>query len=312
MSDLPVFGTKLDGVEYVVRPSAYALLPNEAGDLAVMRTPKGHFLPGGGVEPGESVEAAVAREAREEAGLVVEASRTIGEAIEFTRALDEDAWYQKVSTFVGARVVGHADAAEPDHELLWLSPARAADALTPPSHRWAVERFAAGHIEPRYAPAYVARLRAVVDAAERALAAVSDADSARRPAPGTWSPREVVGHLVDSAANNHVRFVRAQTQADLVFPGYAQDAWVEAQGYATAPWRELVTLWALYNRHLARVMARVPEAVRERPHARHNLDEIAWRPVPAHEPATLDYFMADYVGHLEHHLRRVLGAEWYR
>jgi len=304
MPDLPVFGTKLDGVEYVVRPSAYALLPNEAGDLAVMRTPKGHFLPGGGVEPGESVEAAVARETREEAGLVVEATRTIGEAVEFTRALDEDAWYQKVSTFVGARVVGHADAAEPDHELLWLPPARAADALTPPSHVWAVARLVA--------PPYVARLRAVVAAAERALGAIADDDSARRPAPDTWSPREVIGHLVDSAANNHGRFVRAQHQDDLVFPGYAQDAWVDAQRYADAPWRELVALWALYNRHLARVMTAVPASERDRPRARHNLHEIGWRTVPAHEPATLGDLMADYVEHLEHHLRQILGPDWDR
>ena len=70
-------------------------------------------------------------------------------------------------------------------------------------------------------------------------------------------------------------------------------------------------LWREYNRHLARVMAAVPPEVRGREHRRHNLHEIAWQVVPAGEPATLDYFMADYVGHLRHHLRQIgalLGA----
>ncbi|MFL5574561.1 MAG: DinB family protein [Gemmatimonadaceae bacterium] len=161
-------------------------------------------------------------------------------------------------------------------------------------------------------PAYVDRLEAVVGAAAPRLAAISDEASARRPAPGKWSRREVVGHLVDSASNNHQRFVRAREQDDLVFAGYAQEAWVEAQQYRAAPWGELVELWALYNRHLARVMAATPAEVRERRHARHNLHQVAWRTVPADRPATLDYFMADYVAHLEHHLRQVLGDDWAR
>lgn len=165
---------------------------------------------------------------------------------------------------------------------------------------------------PASRPTYAARLEAVVAAAAPRLAAIADEASAARPAPGKWAPREVVGHLVDSASNNHQRFVRARDQDDLVFPGYAQEAWVDAQQYREAPWRELVELWALFNRHLARVMAATPAAVRERRHARHNLDQIAWRTVPADEPATLDYFMADYVGHLEHHLRQVLGDGWAR
>ena len=159
-------------------------------------------------------------------------------------------------------------------------------------------------------PAYAGRLRAVVAAAEPLLAAADDAWTARRPAPGKWSPREVLGHLVDSASNNHQRFVRARWQEDLVFAGYAQDDWVDAQGYADAPWRELVTLWAVYNRHIARVMAATPEPVRLRAHVRHNLDEIGWRTVPATVPATLDDLMEDYVDHLEHHLRQMLGAGW--
>jgi hypothetical protein len=151
------------------------------------------------------------------------------------------------------------------------------------------------------------RLRAAVSAAARDLLAISDADSARRPAPGKWSPREIVGHLVDSALHNHGRFVGALLQDDLVFPGYAQDAWVEAQRYGEAPWGELVALWVALNGHVARVIEVAPDEARDRPRARHNLHEIAFRPAP--DTATLGWLMDDYVAHLEHHLRQVLDRE---
>jgi len=152
---------------------------------------------------------------------------------------------------------------------------------------------------------YIDDLIDTVRAAAERLRRVADADAARRPAAGKWSAKEVVGHLVDSASNNHQRFVRAQWQDDLVFSGYDQDAWVSAQQYQSAPWPELLDLWAAYNLHLARVMRAMPDAVRARMHARHNLDELAWRPVPRDQPASLDYFMRDYVDHLQHHLRQI-------
>ena len=152
---------------------------------------------------------------------------------------------------------------------------------------------------------YVDELRTTVERAAAELLAAPAEAAAVRPGPARWSAKEIVGHLIDSAAHNHQRFVRAQWQDDLVFAGYAQEAWVTAQRYQEAPWPELVALWREYNRHLARVMAAVPAAVRQREHRRHNLHEIAWRVVPAGEPATLDYFMADYVGHLQHHLRQI-------
>lgn len=157
---------------------------------------------------------------------------------------------------------------------------------------------------------HAAALRSLVERATPALLAIADDASAQRPGPGKWSPREVVGHLIDSASNNHQRFVRVRFQGDLVFAGYDQDAWVAAQQYRSAPWTELVTLWRSLNLHLARVMAAVPESVRRHVHHRHNLDELAWRPVPRSEPTTLDYLMGDYLGHLEHHLRQILGAGW--
>jgi DinB family protein len=157
---------------------------------------------------------------------------------------------------------------------------------------------------------YTIELLQIVEAATPQLLALGDDASARRRAPGTWSPREIVGHLIDSASNNHQRFVRALWQDDLMFTGYAQAEWVEAQQYQQAPWPDLVTLWSHFNRHLARVMTAVPADIRTRLHHRHNLHQLAWQPVAEGEPATLDYFMRDYVRHLEHHLRQIFGPRW--
>lgn len=160
---------------------------------------------------------------------------------------------------------------------------------------------------------YVHQLQSTTRDAERWLSRLPEHTITWRPAPTAWSIKEIIGHLVDSAANNHQRFVRALTQDDLIFPGYPQDHWVRAQGYDHAPWSELVTLWTAYNQHLARVMAAVPASIRDRRHDRHNLHEIGWRPFAADQPATLDDLMHDYVLHLEHHLLqvrdRIRGAE---
>jgi hypothetical protein len=151
-----------------------------------------------------------------------------------------------------------------------------------------------------------ADLREAVASVTPRLLALSEAEAGRRPSPGKWSPKEVIGHLIDSASNNHQRFVRARFTEDLVFPGYQQEKWVETQGYAGAPWTELVGLWNNFNLHLARVIEATPAEVRQKPRARHNLHELAWKAVPQNEPATLEYFMRDYVDHLRHHVAQIL------
>jgi hypothetical protein len=152
---------------------------------------------------------------------------------------------------------------------------------------------------------YADDLRTTVTRAADRLAAVSDADAARRPSAGKWCVKEIIGHLVDSAANNHARFVRAQAQDDLVFQGYRQAEWVDLQHYRDAPWPDLVRLWREYNLHIAHIIDVMPAEVRVRERHRHNLDEIAWQTVPRESSCTLDYFMRDYVGHLHHHLGQV-------
>jgi hypothetical protein len=141
------------------------------------------------------------------------------------------------------------------------------------------------------------------------MLAIPDRDAAAPCAPGKWSRKEIIGHLIDSAANNHARFVPAQASDDLVFASYDQEAWVRAQRYNDRPWADLVALWREYNLHLASVMASADARVVDRPRARHSLDHIAFVPVAADQPATLGYLMRDYVAHLEHHLRQIFDAK---
>lgn len=149
------------------------------------------------------------------------------------------------------------------------------------------------------------QLTGLVSRAAEGLRSLSDEDASRPLAPGKWSPKEVLGHLIDSAANNHRRFVEAQGRDELRFPGYAQNEWIERQRYGAAPWSDLVELWSAYNRHLAHVIAHVSEDDATRPRTDHNLHEIAWESPRAGEPVTLAFFVRDYVNHLAHHLRQI-------
>ena len=153
------------------------------------------------------------------------------------------------------------------------------------------------------------RLIAAIERAIPRLRAIADDAASRSPAEGKWSPKEVLGHLIDSASNNHGRFVRATHSGDLIFPGYDQEKWVAAQRYADAAWEDLIALWRGFNLHIARVMAHVPDEVAHRARANHNLDQIAWTAIPPDQPATLDFFMNDYVDHLEHHLGQIFGRD---
>lgn len=148
--------------------------------------------------------------------------------------------------------------------------------------------------------------RTIEEASARLLSMTEDESRAPLSA-GKWSAKETIGHLIDSAANNHQRFVRAQFRDDLVFDGYAQEDWVRAQNYNGEPWPLLVGLWRHYNLHLAHVMRNAPESARTAKRARHNFQQIGFAPVSAEEPSTLEHLMLDYIDHLKSHLRQILG-----
>lgn len=149
------------------------------------------------------------------------------------------------------------------------------------------------------------RLRTAVADGFARLSAISDADAFRPLTNDKWSAKQVIGHLIDSASNNHQRFVRANFTDDLIFPGYDQERWVELGHYGEAPWESLLRLWREFNLQIARVMEATPADVKSKPRIRHNLHELAFRALAEDQPATLEYFMSDYVDHLEHHLGQI-------
>ena len=143
-------------------------------------------------------------------------------------------------------------------------------------------------------PGQLARtLRHLVADYENKLLNLSDEAASRPTAAGKWSPKLILGHLIDSAANNHQRFIRLQLVAELRFPGYEQNEWVARNHYASSAWADLVTLWSAYNRHLAHVLEHLPPAA-----LGHVWDSGDHR-------HTLEYIAADYLVHMRHHLEQM-------
>ena len=138
------------------------------------------------------------------------------------------------------------------------------------------------------------RLKAEIDGAQPRLHAIADEQASKPRSAGKWSRQQILGHLIDSAANNHQRFVRAQAVPELRLPGYAQEHWVASQRYAERRWTDLIEFWSAYNHHLAHVIASIPESLRDTP------CEIGDNPV-----VTLSYIALDYVGHIQHHLNQI-------
>ena len=145
-------------------------------------------------------------------------------------------------------------------------------------------------------PATAARLLAEVDAAEPALRRLDEAAASRSRGDGKWSRKEVLGHLVDSAANNHQRFVRGQRGEPLDRTRYEQEHWVRCQGYEERSWEDVIALWAAYNRHLAHVIGRIPE---EHLETTVTVGEQQW---------TLGDVARDYVAHQRHHLDQIFAG----
>jgi hypothetical protein len=131
------------------------------------------------------------------------------------------------------------------------------------------------------------------------LRTLPEATAAIRPGgDATWSAKEELGHLIDSAANNHIRFVRALIEPEFRGPSYAQNDWVRIHRYQEMPWLTIVEFWLQYNDFLTTILARVPNE---------KLDTTCF--VGSGEAVSLQFLMEDYVLHMQHHIDHLLGRE---
>jgi len=141
------------------------------------------------------------------------------------------------------------------------------------------------------------KIRELIEGAKPELLKISPEIAGKKAGPDIWSKKEILGHLIDSASNNHQRFVRGAQNAARDFPTYNQDGWVEVQCYNEMDWLNLVDLFFRYNLHLCRVIGFLPREVLDNPCN-----------VGKKNPVTLKFVIEDYLRHLRHHIEDILGS----
>ena len=142
------------------------------------------------------------------------------------------------------------------------------------------------------------QIRSLISKIEPQLSRMNHDEMWFKPDPHKWSKKEILGHLIDSTANNHQRFVRAVNKVAVQFPTYDQDEWVRIQRYNETSWSFLVTFWSAYNSNLSRVIECIPEDAESFPCN-----------IGKEEPVTLEFVVRDYLRHLQHHLKDILEEQ---
>ncbi|SOD15108.1 DinB family protein [Pedobacter xixiisoli] len=144
--------------------------------------------------------------------------------------------------------------------------------------------------------AAIERLAYLVDIVPDLLAKFSEEELSMRPLPNKWSKKEVIGHLIDSATNNHQRFIRGQFELEPSI-AYQQDQWNEFNHYGEIAGGHVIAFWKIYHQHLLEVIKRIPsENLSKQVSVGDNLHSLA-------------FLVVDYVAHLEHHLKQIVAYE---
>ena len=137
------------------------------------------------------------------------------------------------------------------------------------------------------------RLKYIIDIGPNILARIGEEEMSVKPLPEKWSKKEILGHLVDSATNNHQRFVRGQFEHHPEIR-YDQNKWNEFSFYQEIDSKQIITFWTIYNQQLIEIIKRIPA------------ENLARQIRVGEELQTLEFLIIDYVDHLEHHLKQII------
>ena len=131
--------------------------------------------------------------------------------------------------------------------------------------------------------------------------AFTDQELLQKPAPGKWSKKEILGHLIDSALNNLQRFTEVQfLPQPYHIVSYRQNELVDANHYQELPTNHLVELWGALNRQIMYVVQNMPGE---------NFEFPVDPKYENGEMRTLGWVICDYVAHMEHHLKQVTAKQ---
>lgn len=153
---------------------------------------------------------------------------------------------------------------------------------------------------------YHQTLNKIIATVPAQIKAIDKATMNFKPKPAKWSKKELLGHLVDSAYNNHQRFLRAEQQGNLIFQGYDPDEWVIKNNYQNRETDEILNLWILSNQHLSALVENLPKSILQKETTAHNFHKICMNLLKEGESTSLSYLMEDYIFHLEYHLNQLI------
>lgn len=115
---------------YIAREGVYGIMTNESGKIAIVETSTGYFLPGGGIEAGETAEECLKREFIEELGIEIKMGKFIGLISYYFKSTTLHIDMESLGNFYNCNYVKTLDVqTEPDHKLVWLYADRAIELL---------------------------------------------------------------------------------------------------------------------------------------------------------------------------------------
>jgi len=153
---------------------------------------------------------------------------------------------------------------------------------------------------------YYETLHNIIQQALPQLQSIDQKEFNLKPSVSKWSKKELMGHLIDSACNNHQRFLRAEQQGNLIFWGYDQDHWVVKNNYQNRDLEEVLATWLAVNQHLGYLIKGLSEELLNKETTEHNFHKICMNLLQEKEISTLSYLVWDYLFHIEYHLNQII------